>query len=768
MNQSTPPKWLIHFLTWFCRKDLLEAVLGDLEELYARNLTVYGKRRAKILYLWHVFLFFQPFAFSKNIFSSFLMHTLMFRHFLKIGLRILLRQKWYSLIKIGGFSLAVLACMIITLFIRQELTYDQHYTHQDQIYRIIRKSIDFQNPGGPQERGVSFPRPFPQTVKNEYPDFEEVGYYNAAPGFGAGSNEVRIIGQSHSFHEDKLMFADQGLLNILEVPFFLGEAEHALEAPNSIVLSRSRAKRYFGAANPVGKTLILNNEDETIYTITGVMEDPLPTSHLKMEFVVSMAEKEFYDGEYVNWRSSNYPTYVRVLKGRDIASLEKALNQIIDKYLIPASNDANSPNTKRYNESLEMELQPVGEIYMNRAAVLDNLPHGDIRYIWLFGSIGVFILVIALINFINLSTARSANRAKEVGLRKTLGTQRGSLITQFLTESFLICLFSFVIALLVLVFFLPLFNTVSGLSLSIPWEDWWVIPTTMGGILLVSLLAGMYPSFYLSAFQPVEVLHGNLSRGSNSKHVRNGLVIFQFAVTIALLAATWVIDKQMGYMLNKKLGYDREQVLLLQGTHTLGDKIYNLKTELKRLPGVEEVSVSGYLPIEKTSRNRNNFFLPENRENESLHFGGQGWTVDHDYLKAMGMKVLAGRNFDMNISADSQAVIINQSMVKKLGLENPIGMQIANNWSTWTVIGVVGDFHFENMKEDIDPLLFRIGRSTRNITLKLETHNIGQTIDEITKTWDTFSPQQSIRYAFLDESFEMMFTDVKRIGQLFK
>ncbi|MEM6765831.1 MAG: FtsX-like permease family protein, partial [Bacteroidota bacterium] len=258
------------------------------------------------------------------------------------------------------------------------------------------------------------------------------------------------------------------------------------------------------------------------------------------------------------------------------------------------------------------------------------------------------------------------------------------------------------------------------------------------------------------------------SRGSNSKHVRNGLVIFQFAVTVVLLAATWVIDKQMGYMLNKKLGYDKEQVLILHGAQTLGENVYDLKTELKRVPGVEEVSVSSFLPIENTSRNGNGFFLPENRENEDQHIGGQRWTVDHDYLKAMGMKVLEGRNFDVNISADSQAVIINQAMVKELRLENPIGKQIANNWNTWTVIGVVEDFHYENMREDIDALLFCIGRSTRSVTVKLGTNNVGQTIDEITKTWDTFSPQQSIRYAFLDESFELMFADVKRIGQLFK
>ncbi len=768
MRKLSPPSWPEKFLKWFCKEELVEGVLGDLEEMYFRNREKSGKHGANLMYLWHVILFFQPFAFRKNIFSSFLMHTLMFRHFLKIGWRILLRQKWYSIIKIGGFAMAILACMLIGLFIRQELTYDQHYAQQDQIYRVVRKSIDFQDPTGPKERGAHFPMPFPYTIKSEYPDFEEVGFYNAVRGFGAGSNEVRIVGQTHSFHENELIFADQGLMSVLEVPFFLGNAESALDQPYSIVISRSRAKKYFGAANPIGKNIILNNREENIYTVTGVIEDPLPTSHLKMDFVVTLAEKEFYEGERNNWRNSNYPTYVRIQKGRDKASLEEAINQTIDKYFIPAAGESNSLEAKQYNESLELELQPIDEIYMNHTEVWDGLPHGDIRYIWLFGSIGAFILIIALINFINLSTARSANRAKEVGLRKTLGTQRGSLITQFLTESFLICLFSFGISLLMLILLLPLFNSLSGLSLSIPWEDWWVIPAMMGGTLLVSLLAGMYPSFYLSAFQPVEVLKGNLSRGSNSKHVRNGLVIFQFAVTVVLLAATWVIDKQMGYMLNKKLGYDKEQVLILHGAQTLGENVYDLKTELKRVSGVEEVSVSGFLPVENTSRNGNGFFIPENREKEDLHIGGQRWTVDHDYLKAMGMKVVEGRNFDVNISADSQAVIINQAMVKELGLENPIGKQVANNWNTWTVIGVVEDFHYENMREDIDALLFCIGRSTRSVTVKLGTNNVSQTLDEITKTWDTFSPQQSIRYAFLDESFELMFTDVKRIGQLFK
>ncbi|MEM9934345.1 MAG: ABC transporter permease [Bacteroidota bacterium] len=767
MNQPKPPKWLTRFLTWFCREDLLEAVLGDIEELYTRNQETHGKRRAQIRYAWHVFLFLQPFAVNRNLFSSLITQTIMFRHFFKIGWRILIKQKWYSLIKIGGFAIAILACMLIALFVRQELTYDQHYAEQDRIYRVLRKNMSFQDPEGPREKNILFPAPFAEALRNDYPGLEEVGSYNSIQMFGSGGNEVRISGQSHSFHEDELLYVDQQLLNILEVPFFLGDAQHALDQPNSVVICHSLAKKYFGAANPIGKTFILDNDENILYTITGVIEDPLPTTHLKMRFVISLAEKEFYRGERTNWGNSNYPAYVRIREGEDPAAMEEAINGTIDKYFAPAVAAIDDPRITAFLESMELSFQPVDEIYMNHYEVVDDLPHGDIRYIWLFGAIGFFILLIALINFVNLSTARSANRAKEVGLRKTLGTRRSSLVSQFMTESFLICLFSFVVALLMLISFLPLFNVVSGLSLTIPWEDWWVIPLMLLAILGISLLAGMYPSFYLSAFRPVEVLKGNLSLGSNSKHVRNGLVMFQFAITVALLAATGVIEKQMGFMLNKKLGYEKEQVLLLHSTHTLGDDVYNLKTEIKRIPGVEEVSVSGFLPVENTARNRNGFYI-KGREEIDQHVVGQRWTVDHDYLSTMSMNILEGRDFDQAISSDSQAVVINQSMAKALNLENPIGKQISNRRFTWTVIGVVEDFHFENMREEIDPLCFHIGKSTRSVILKLNTQNITQTVDAITQTWDSFSPGQSIRYAFLDESFELMFADVRKIGQLFK
>ncbi|MEL6191349.1 MAG: ABC transporter permease [Bacteroidota bacterium] len=767
MNQPNPPKWLVRLLTWFCREDLAEAVLGDIEELYARNQEKYGQRRAQAIYAWQVLMFFRPLLFKQNPFSTITTQTLMYRHFFKIGLRILLKQKWYSLIKIGGLAMAITACMIIALFIRQELTYDQHYAEQDRIYRVIRKSMNFQNPEGEKVRGVHFPAPFPEVLKNDYPELEEVGIYQTVSFFGAGENEVRIVGQTQSFHESELMFADQGLLNILEIPFFLGDPQSALASPNTVVLSRSRAKKYFGAANPVGKTIILNNEEEALYTISGVMEDPLPTSHLKMHFVLSLAEKEFYRGEKTNWRNSNYPTYVRVRPGTDMSALEEAINLTIDRYFLPAAEEANDDNVRAFMSSLELEFQPVDEIHINLAEVRDDLSHGDIRYIWLFGAIGLFILIIAVINFVNLSTARSASRAKEVSLRKTLGTDRGSIVSQFLTESVLICLFGFLISLALLVLLLPAFNSMSGLSLSIPWTAWWLLPILLSAMLGIGLLAGVYPSVYLSAFRPVEVMKGDLSRGKGSKHVRNGLVIFQFTVTISLLAATWVIDKQMGFMLNKKLGYEKDQVVLLQGAHTLEDKVYNLKTELKRIPGVEEVSVSGFLPIENTNRNGNSFFL-KGKEEDVPSISSEIWTVDHDYVRAMGMSIIDGRDFDLSISADSQAVVINQSMADALHVENPLGKQITNGWRTWTVIGVMEDFHYENMKESIGPLCLHIGRSTRTLVVKLDTENISSTIERITQSWDDFSPNQSVRYSFLDDSFAMMFTDVKRIGQLFK
>jgi putative ABC transport system permease protein len=385
--------------------------------------------------------------------------------------------------------------------------------------------------------------------------------------------------------------------------------------------------------------------------------------------------------------------------------------------------------------------------------------------VWIFGAVAAFILIIACINFINLSTAKSANRAKEVGIRKVVGSFRSSLVKQFLTESMLFSFLSFALGIILAVLLLPYFNTLSAKSLSLPWMEWWLFPILIGAAIVIGVVAGLYPAFYLSAFKPIDVLKGKVSRGSKSSMTRSLLVIFQFTTSIVLIVGTFIIYRQMNYIMNKKIGFDKDQVVLLQGVHTLGEKVQTLKTELLRLPEVKHVSVSDYLPIKGTKRNGNGFHR-ESGPNADQEVSAQFWRVDPDYLQTMGITLTEGRNFSPQMATDSQAVIVNQAMVKKMGLKNPTQERI-KNWETWQIIGVIKDFHFESMRDSIQPMVLALGNSPSVVSVKVKTTNMAAALQSVQKVWKEVAPYQPIRYTFLDESYAKMYEDVQRTGRVF-
>ncbi|HNF82350.1 MAG TPA: FtsX-like permease family protein, partial [Cyclobacteriaceae bacterium] len=414
--------------------------------------------------------------------------------------------------------------------------------------------------------------------------------------------------------------------------------------------------------------------------------------------------------------------------------------------------------------SATFELQPMDKVYLD-ASVYDGLPHGDVRFIWLFGAIAGFIVVIACINFINLSTARSANRAREVGLRKAIGSFRSNLIKQFLTESFLFSLLAIVSGIMLAWLLLPYFNMLASKSLTFPWTAWWLVPVLLGAALLIGLLAGLYPAFYLSSFNPVSVLKGNLSRGSKSSGTRSALVVFQFTTSIVLIISTVVIYRQMSYILNKKLGFDKEHVLLLQGANTLGDNIKSFKSELLKLSGIESVSVSDYLPVRGSKRDGNTFYN-EGMEKVERGVFTQKWLVDPDYIKTLGMKIVQGRDFNPDMISDSTSIIINQTMAKQLNLSDPVG-KVIQNWRKYTIIGVVEDFHFESMKENIGSVCFVAGISPSVILVKAKGGNIPESVEAVSAVWTKFSPNQAIRFNFLDDRYASTYADVERTGSIF-
>lgn len=696
--------------------------------------------------------------------SVYLNQYAMVKSYFRIAWRNLAKNKMYSSIKIGGFAIGIAACLLIALFIGQELNFDNHYPDGERIYRVVSVG----NFRGESSKGVHFPPPFANALQEDFPELEKTGRYSLNNSFGAGANEIRRADQIENTHEEGFIFMDQSLLEIFQLPFIYGSRKHALSDPNTMVITKRVADKYFPDEDPIGKMFILNNDENRQYKVTGVIADLPVASHLQYDFVMTLSGKEFYQGEQTNWRNSNYPTYVMPRPGTDIAQLEKKFSAVIEKYFLPGVVDAGGgePDEVEWLKSFQFRLQPVSEIYLNLDDIGDNLSHGDVRYIWLFGAIASFILIIACINFINLSTARSANRAKEVGLRKVMGSHSGSLIKQFLTESVLFSFFSFALGLLLAWMLLPYFSALVAKSLVFPWKAWWLLPALGAGAVIIGIIAGIYPAFYLSSFRPVQVLKGYVSRGSKNSATRSLLVVFQFTVSIVLIAGTFVIDRQMKYVLNKKVGYDKDQVLLLQGTHTLGENILKLKDELVRLPQVKQVTISGYLPVEGTERNSNAFFN-EGKKGVDRPVGGQRWTIDHDYIKTMGLKIVNGRDFSIEIRSDSQAVVVNQAMAKALNLDYPIGKSITNGWGTWPVIGVIEDFHFESMKQHIGPLCMMIGRNPHVVSVKANTTDMPGMIRSISKVWKEFSPNQPIRYSFLDQRYAGMYNDVERTGLIF-
>lgn len=760
MITPTPPKFARWILLRFLRGDLTEEVEGDLEEKFYVTATKRSVFRARINYWYQVLHYMRPFALRKNKFTLF--YYDMFQNYFKISWRSLLKQRMYSVIKIGGLALGIAACFLITLYINDELNYDKHYTHTNRIYRLVA-AVELED--SKHGRFIDWPAPAATVLEQDYPEVEKAGRYLSSSLFGAGENEIRRSDRVENSHEEGFVYFDQKLIELLDLPVIAGNLHHALDEPNTIVITRRKAEKYFSGEDAVGKTFVINNNDKRLFKIGAVIEDFPLNSHLQFDFLMTLTGVEFWGGEQTYWMASNYSTYVLLKPDADVKDVERKITKgIIEKYYIPAMVATGQVGGMELLKKARLQLQPIDQIHID-GSVADGLQHGDMRFIWLFGAIAVFILIIACINFINLSTARSANRAKEVGLRKTVGSMRSHLVNQFLTESFLFSLLALIAGVILSWLLLPYFNLLAAKTLTFPWQAWWLIPGIIVVAIVIGLMAGLYPAFYLSAFKPANVLKGNVSKGSKNSSTRSMLVVFQFTTSIVLIISTVVIYRQMNFILNKKLGFDREQVLLLQGTTTLGDKAPAFKSELLKLSRVANASLSDYLPIRGGKRDGNTFY---NLGMDKIEKGvsAQKWVVDADYIKTLGIKLVEGRDFNADMISDSTSIIINQTMAKQLNLTDPIGKQI-QNWQKYTVIGVVEDFHFESMKENIRPLCLAAGQSPSMILVKVNGSEMREAIIEISTLWNQFSPNQPVRFNFLNDRYAATYSDVERMGRIF-
>ena len=759
-KEIRPPKWADFFLRLFCSERVIETLQGDLYELYEKRRNKSSKLKADYGFVGDVMSSVRPFAIRK-IWSKHSNTNAMFRNNLKVAWRGLVKHKMYSLIKIGGLSIGIAACLLISIFVTDELGHDRGYEDYERIYRLVNVSND----PADFEKWLAHQPLIAQLMKEKFPEIEMAGRLIPYNWFEGGENQVRRSDRMGNAYEDSFAFMDQELLEILKPEMVYGDIETALSKPNSILISRDKADKYFPNENPVGKTLILDEDVRNPKVIGGVMENSGGKNHLRYDFYISLTERQFWPGEQTSWCCSNYNTYFKLAEGTDPQVLEAKMTGEMRKNYVPYLRERGNLYAESVEEYRTYELQPVADIHLYSRDLDDILKNGDIRIVWLFSAIAFFVLLLACINFINLSTAKSANRAKEVGLRKVVGSFRIHLIGQFLTESILVTFISTVFGVLLAFVLLGPFNFIAGKTLQMPFDQWWLVPSMVLLAIVVGTLAGVYPAFYLSAFKPIEVISGKLSRGAKTSLMRSLMVTFQFTCSIILIVSSLVVYRQMQYLLSKDLGYEKDHVVMIQGASTLGDKLNLFQDALLQIPDVRSVSASNYLPVSGTKRDNNEFWIVGRRELDKA-VGAQMWKVDDNYIETLGMNLMQGRDFDPNSGRDSSAVIINETMARRLGLDDPIGAKI-ENWEEWTIIGVVKDFHFESMRGQIGPLAMSVGRYGAVIPVKVNTQDMKKTLDEITATWDEFMPNQPIRYSFMDEVFETMYEDVQRTGSVF-
>ena len=534
-----------------------------------------------------------------------------------------------------------------------------------------------------------------------------------------------------------------------------------------MILSESKANKYFPNEDPIGKTVYINEDTEKPYTIGGVYKD-LDGTHLgHVDFFFTLIGKEFWEGEQTNWCCYNYVTYFELNDGVNPDQFDAKLKSIYDRYFVAYAIEEGHQDVEEEKEFMTMNMQHVSDIYLYSSDIYDFRKFGDIQMVTVFGAIAVFILLLACMNFVNLTTANSAQRSKEIGLRKAVGSGKAGIILQFLIEAFVLTAVSVVIGTLLALLVMPFFNQVADKEIIFPYAQPLFYVLILAFTLLIGFVSGAYPALYLSRIKTISVLGGHLKltgKGRNSL-LRSGLVVFQFMISMMLIAGAFIVYQQMSFILNKDLGYDKEQVLMIHGVGTMDESLAAFKSELEALPVVQSATISNSLPVAGTHRNGNGFWIAGQRD-IGTRAGGQFWRADDDYLETLGLELKEGRMFSNDIASDSNAAVVNEAMIKALNIEDPLNTRI-QNWIEWKIVGVVKDFNYDNLSEEVRPLVLTRTDYGDMIAVRLQSEDIRTSLSRIESVWNEFNPNQPLRTDFLDQRFEVMYEDVERTRTVF-
>ncbi len=676
----------------------------------------------------------------------------MFRNYLRTALRILWKQKPFTFINIVGLAFGTACFIFILLYVLFELSYDDFHDRADQICRV---AIERKYPDRVRLWGLT-PFPAGRTFAEEFPEIIQ----GTRVVTNARNNFLIRVGDKNLI-SNRVVFADPNFFEVFTFPLVQGNPQKALVLPNSAVLTSESAKRLFGDENPLGRTLNINAVD---YTVMGITSDVPLNSHFHFDYVLSLITiPNLYNGnQWINaWGAF---TYILLREDADAAFLESKLEKMVEKYMAPEVAEEVKVSYEEFIASgngYRFFLQPLRKIHLTSHLDQEIEANGNLSYVTLFSLISGFILLIACINFMNLATAKSAGRAKEVGIRKTVGSARGQLIFQFLLESTVFSGLALAMALGIVLLFLPAVRTVTGIPFSLgSFPAGWAVPSILGAILIIGFLAGSYPAFFLSAFPPVAGLKGRLGRGPWVGRFRNILVVFQFTVSIVLIVGTLVVSRQIIYMMTKNLGYDKESVVVIHNANILGQQYQAFKEAVSGNPDV--VGVSGSIGFPGGAVD-GNVHAPEGTT-DSRAVSLSMIFADYDYIGTMGMELAAGRNFSREYGTDATAYILNETAVKLLGLKDPIGARITDHNQVYTVIGVLKDFHFRSLHDVISPVAVsgNLPPFANYISVRIRPGRIPETLRVLEANWERVSGGRPFAFSFLDDDLYAQYQAEKR------
>lgn len=684
----------------------------------------------------------------------------MLKNYLTVILRNIKRHKGYAFINITGLAVGIASCILILLFVQSELGYDRFHDKFHQIYRIpLRFHV-----GINQFDCALAPSPLAQAMVEDFP--EVIASTRIFKQFRTGNVYVRF--QDRQFKEEQFLWVDSTFFDVFSISLLEGDKKSALAQPNSVILTPATAARYFGSNDPMGKILIL--EDKTPYTVTGIAQPMPENSHFHFDFLATFATHP--KSRDPDWYDTAVYTYIVTQENTTLDQIEAKFPEFSRKYYTPVVQKLMGITYDKFLEAgnfIGFFLQPLKQIHLHSAIENEIEPTGNVHTVVIFSAIALIIMIIACINFINLTTARSSQRAKEVGIRKVIGSLRRQLIRQFLAESILFSFLALILASILVEVFLPAFNNLVGKHYSASiFQDWPYLLGIMGGALILGTTAGAYPAFLLSSFQPVDVIKHQNQSGLRGRKFRNTLVIFQFVASIILFIGTIIIYNQLHFIRNKQLGFDKEHLVVIQGAAKLGTGQQSFKNTLKINPDIVNATYTDSLPQMLLEVK----VFQKKGEDSNVNHTLITLAADYDFQETYGVKLREGRFFQKDRSTDTTAIILNEAAVKALNLQQPLGKQLILKLGknpTFTVIGTFADFHLESLHFNIRPMaaIFIDKRPGVYLSVRLRPENTEETLDFIKKQWAEFVPGQPLEYVFYDDQFEQTYGTEVRSGKVF-